>query len=175
MPLRIYNMSKSSRDELFERLADLPKTRPLKSKDLKKAEGEDSSFFVVFDSKEKVYLGAIDGKKANQKGGGDSVKYFPTLRDEWILPACPIVTIDSGAIKFVVNGANIMRPGITKIEGQFAASAIVTVKEEKHGKAIAVGVANLSSEEMSQAQKGSVVENLHHVGDKFWEMLKEIP
>ena len=161
-------MSKSSRDELALKLASVSPNHPLKSKDLKIAEGDDPSLSIVFDENEKIYLCAI-------KKGKDDVFYFPSLKDSWILPSRPTVTVDSGAVKFVVNGANVMRPGITKIDGHFASGDIVVVNEEKYGKAIAVGLAKMSESEMQSAKKGQAVETLHYVGDKFWDMLKEVP
>jgi malignant T-cell-amplified sequence len=170
--MKIYNMSKSSREALAENLGKLPNVPPLRSKDLKIAESEDSLSEVMFDAEEKIYLGF---KRKNTKEDiGPQSAIFPLLRDEWLLPSRPIITVDSGAVKFVVGGANIMRPGITKTEGEFGQGEIVLVKEEKFGKGIAVGRSNLSRSLLEEAKKGAVIENLHYVGDKFWEILKEI-
>ena len=139
--MRIFNLSKSARDELLDNLKKIPNVAPIRSKDLKIAEGDDPSFAVIFDENDKIYLGS---KKKNKDEKGSPEIYFPLLKDAWILPSRPSITVDSGAVKFVVNGANIMRPGITKIEGDFASGDIVVVKEEKYGKAIAVGVDNQS-------------------------------
>jgi malignant T-cell-amplified sequence len=167
-------MSKSSRDELMQELAKMSRNAPIKSKQLKIAEGDDPTIGIVFDETERLYLGTNkQAKGATEKA---ATTYFPLLKDAAILPERPSVVVDSGAVKFVVNGANIMRPGIRKIEGEdFQAGDIVVVKEEKYGKAIAVGKAKLSKSEMEQSAKGPVVENLHYAGDKFWNMLKEIP
>ena len=170
--MRIYNLSKSSREALAANLSRFPGAPAVRSKDLKIAEGDDPLFEIIFDENEKIYLG-FKKKKSKEDIGGDSV-IFPLLRDSWLLPSRPIVTVDSGAVKFVVGGANIMRPGITKIEGEFSTGEIVVVKEEKFGKAIAVGRSKLARADLESAAKGAVVENLHYVGDKFWEMLKEI-
>lgn len=145
------------------KLTKLSVTKPLKTKELKIAEDEVTSLAIVFDESEQLYLGSR----------GDQ-EYFPLLKDECILPILPLITVDSGAVKFVCNGANIMRPGITKIDGEFLKSSLVLVKEEKYGKAIAVGKSLVSSDEMRVAKKGSVIENLHYVGDKYWDMLKQI-
>ncbi len=136
-----------------------------KSKDLKIAESDDGTLAIIFDSNVGLYLGR---KNENKEF------LFPLLKDEVILPKLPTVTVDIGAIKFVCNGANIMRPGITQIEGDFTKSSLVLVREQKYGKAIAVGRALLSKVELESAAKGSVVENLHYVGDRFWEALKEV-
>jgi predicted RNA-binding protein (TIGR00451 family) len=170
--MRIYNLSKSSRDALGENLSKFPGAPSMKSKDLKIAEGDDPLFEIVFDKDAKIYLG--HKKKKSKEEIDSQSEIFPLLKDEWLLPSRPDVVVDAGAIKFVVGGANIMRPGITKTDGEYSAGDIVVVKEEKFGKAIAVGKANLSRPELEAAQKGAVVQNLHYAGDKFWEMLKEI-
>ncbi len=162
--MRTYTLSKSAREDVLEKVSKLTGGRNLKTKELKIAEQEDSSLAIIFDEKEKLFLG--------RKGDAE---YFPLLRDGFILPTLPSVTVDTGAVKFVCNGANIMRPGIMKIEGEFGASTLLVVKEERHGKAIAVGRATVSKSEMESAKKGQVVENLHYVGDKYWDMLKEMP
>jgi len=165
-------MSKTARDELLESLKKFQNVAPIKSKDLKIAEGDDPTIAVVFDENEKIFLGT-KRKHKDEKSGPET--YFPLLKDEWILPSRPSITVDSGAVKFVVNGANIMRPGITKIEGEFGPGEIVVVKEEKYGKAIAVGEATLSKTQMEETKKGAVINNLHYAGDKYWEMLTGIP
>jgi len=170
--MRIYNLSKSSRDVLAETLSKIPNSPTLRSKDLKIAEDEDPLYEVIFSTEEKIYLGF---KKKKTKEEIDSrSEIFPLLRDEWLIPSRPIIVVDSGAVKFVVGGANIMRPGITRLEGEFKFGDIVVVKEVKFGKAIAVGRANLDRRQLEEVKKGAVVENLHYAGDKFWEMLKEV-
>jgi predicted RNA-binding protein (TIGR00451 family) len=170
--MRIYNLSKSSRDALAENISKLPGAPVLKSKDMKIAEGDDPLYEVIFDSEARIYLGFK--KKKNKEEVTKDSEIFPLLKDEWLLPSRPVVTVDSGAVKFVVGGANVMRPGITKTDGQFGAGDILVVKEEKFGKAIAVGRATLGRAELEEAKKGAVVQNLHYAGDKYWEMLKEI-
>ena len=162
--LRVYNLSKTARDEIIESLTKITGSQSIKSHELKIAESDDPNYTIVFDEQEKIYL----GKKK------ESPSYFPLLKDESLLAGRPTITVDSGAIKFVCNGANIMRPGIVKIEGDFQAQDLVVVKEQKYGKSIAVGRVLLSRPELESASKGSVVTNLHYVGDKFWDMLKEL-
>ena len=45
----------------------------------------------------------------------------------------PSVTIDRGALKFVCNGAKVMRPGIINFDS-FKKGEIVVVKDQTHGK-----------------------------------------
>ena len=137
----------------------------VKSKDLKIAESDDGTFAIIFDTKSSLYLGRKNDNKEF---------LFPLLKDEAIIAKLPIVTVDSGAIKFVCNGANIMRPGVTKVEGDFSKSTLVLVREQKYGKAISIGRSMLSKSELEAASKGPVIENLHYVGDRFWEALKGV-
>jgi len=82
------------------------------------------------------------------------------------------ITVDMGAIKFVANGADIMRPGITQIEEGIAAGDPVLITDEKHGKTLALGVAMLDTEAMRAASGGKVIKNAHAAGDRLWEITK---
>jgi malignant T-cell-amplified sequence len=85
----------------------------------------------------------------------------------------PSVTIDRGAIKYVCNGAKVMRPGIMHFDS-FKEGDIVVVKDQTHGKALAVGLALEDSEAAKAMSKGYVRDNLHYISDKIWEAYKEI-
>lgn len=85
----------------------------------------------------------------------------------------PTVTVDMGAVKFVCNGAKVLRPGIVDF-GQFKKGDIVVVKDQSHGKMLAVGMALEDSESAKAMAKGYVVDNLHYISDKIWEAHKEI-
>lgn len=83
------------------------------------------------------------------------------------------VKVDMGAIKFVCNGAKVLRPGIVEF-GNFKKGDIVTVKDQGHNKMLAVGIALEDSEAAKAMAKGYVVDNLHYISDKIWETYKEI-
>ena len=78
-----------------------------------------------------------------------------------------------GAVKFVCNGARIMRPGITKFD-TFKKDDIVIVKDQNYEKSLAAGIALDDSEIAASKLKGYVIDNLHYISDKFWEVHKEI-
>ena len=40
---------------------------------------------------------------------------------------------------------------------------------EKFGKFIAVGQALIANSELNRSDKGSVITNLHYIGDRFWK------
>jgi PUA domain protein len=100
--------------------------------------------------------------------------FVPFLGDEELLKAFPKVVVDMGAIKFLTNGANVMRPGIRSFLGSFQKGDVVVVVDEKHGKALAVGTALVDSSEGETMAKGPVVKNVHYIGDKFWNAVKEL-
>lgn len=84
----------------------------------------------------------------------------------------PQVTVDMGAIKYVVNGADIMRPGITKIDDGIKAGSIVAIVDERHGKPLAIGISKLNTEDMRLAESGKVIQSIHYVNDPLWDFSK---
>lgn len=99
--------------------------------------------------------------------------YLPFLSDAETLAKFPSVMVDMGAVKFMCNGANVMRPGIRSF-GEFESGQIVCIIEESQKKSLAVGRALVSSKEMAEMSKGIVIENLHYISDKYWEAKKSI-
>lgn len=100
-------------------------------------------------------------------------EYLPFLSEPGMLGLFPRVTVDMGAVKFMCNGANVMRPGIRDYS-EFGNGAIVCVAEESRHKFLAVGKALVPSSELDSMEKGEVVRNLHYISDKFWEIGKTI-
>ena len=99
--------------------------------------------------------------------------HLPFLSQKELLEKFPNVMVDMGAVKFMCNGANVMRPGIRSYS-EFEKDQIVCVIEESQHKFLAVGKAMVSSSELETMQKGEVVKNLHYISDKFWEIGKTI-
>ena len=69
-----------------------------------------------------------------------------------MLESFPNVTVDMGAVKFMCNGANVMRPGI-KNHTVFSKDEIVCIVEESQHKFLAVGKSLIDSSEMEQMTK----------------------
>ena len=99
--------------------------------------------------------------------------YVPFLTEVEILKKFPYVMVDMGAVKFMCNGANAMRPGITKFS-EFTKDELVCIVEESQNKFLAIGKSCVSSSEMDNISKGEVVKNLHYISDKYWESGKLI-
>ena len=96
-------------------------------------------------------------------------KMHPTLKLLLNKQILKTITVDMGAVKFITNGADVMRPGITKIEEEIKEGDAVCIIEETHGKALAVGIAMFNAEEMKEKKEGKVVKTIHYVGDIIWK------
>jgi PUA-domain protein len=83
-------------------------------------------------------------------------------------PEHNVVTVDAGAISFVSDGADVMRPGIVEADDSINAGDLVVIAEENHGKVLAVGRARTGGDDMV-GDEGKVVDSIHHVGDDLYE------
>ncbi|HXV66997.1 MAG TPA: PUA domain-containing protein [Nitrosopumilaceae archaeon] len=99
--------------------------------------------------------------------------YIPFLSETEILKKFPYVMVDMGAVKFMCNGANVMRPGITKYS-QFEKDQLVCIIEESQQKFLAIGQSCVPSSELESLSKGEIVKNMHYISDKYWESGKLI-
>ena len=80
------------------------------------------------------------------------------------------VTVDMGAVPYVTNGADVMRPGITDIDESVEQGDFVVITEERHGKPLAIGEALYSSTDIKKMDQGKAILNIHYVGDKMWTL-----
>jgi len=83
-------------------------------------------------------------------------------------PERHVVTVDAGAVSFVSDGADVMRPGITEADEAIADGDLVAINEESHGKFLGVGRAMTDGDDML-GEQGKVVKSIHHVGDDLFE------
>lgn len=83
------------------------------------------------------------------------------------------IVVDAGAIRFVTNAADVMRPGITQIDPSIKKGDIVVIVDENHDRALAIGKAMLDAKEMEEKRSGKVVKNLHTIQDNVWKFEKE--
>lgn len=156
--MKSHNISKSDISEVMDKMTKQWRIELPKAKTLVVHELDDSTSLITGDSITAIRAGEI---------------YLPFLSETGLLEKFPKAVVDAGAIKFVCNGANVMRPGIKKFT-EFQKDDIICVVEEAHNKFLAVGKALISSDEMSTITKGEVVKNLHYISDKYWEAAKLI-
>jgi len=98
---------------------------------------------------------------------------IPTLLFEKALLRLPKITVNMGAVPHICNGADVLAPGIVKIDGIFAADDYVIVVDERHQKPLAVALALVDSHVASSLSRGKVAKNFHYVGDTLWDQLKK--
>ncbi|PSP94249.1 RNA-binding protein [Halobacteriales archaeon QS_4_62_28] len=131
-----------------------------------KVEFDDSDWNVVLVDGDPFVLYV---ESEGQSGDAASAEPFLTVQG---LNAYPpekhVVTVDGGAVSFVSDGADIMRPGITEADDDIEAGDLVAINEESHGKFLAVGRAKTRGDDMV-GDSGKVVESIHHVGDDLFE------
>lgn len=155
---------------------------PLKSKDSKQILAQASEKLKIdleekFGSKalieiveaESAEVLLIEGKPLLFKSG-DAI--FPTLIAADLLSNAPKVVVDMGAVRFVCNGADVMAPGIVRYEGTFGKGDVVLVVDVKHGKPLALGEIQFTSDETKTIKQGPVVKTKHYVSDKIWNAAK---
>ncbi|MBS3139855.1 RNA-binding protein [Candidatus Woesearchaeota archaeon] len=79
------------------------------------------------------------------------------------------VIVDMGAVKFIIGGADVMRPGIVELEEGINKDDLIVVVDQNNKKPLAVGIALLNSDDMRTATSGKVIKNIHYVGDQIWK------
>ncbi len=157
--LKVFLLSKTDTANLFHGLASawpqdlIPKIKIIK----------------VYEIDRDYRLLSSDNFIAAQVGG----LIVPFLGEQESFQHFPSVTIDRGAVKFVCNGAKVMRPGIVDFDS-FKKGEIVAVRDQAHGRALAVGLALEDSETAKAMVKGYVIDTVHYVSDKIWEAYKKI-
>ena len=97
--------------------------------------------------------------------------YYPTV---YLLLKNPVdknyVTVDMGAVKHVLNGANVFSPGIVECDKNIKNGDCVYVRDEKYKKPLAVGIAQMSCEDMLKKEGGVAIKNVHYYGDKIYKI-----
>jgi PUA-domain protein len=135
--------------------------------------GDSAKFFhadmiEVLETNAEITLFLVN-KKPLLMDTGDWV--FPTLKGaiQFPFPERRIV-VDAGAIPYVVNGADIMRPGIVSVTDDVKANGPVQIVDERHGKPLAIGRALLDAPDMRARISGKMCKNFHHVSDEIWNI-----
>jgi PUA domain protein len=105
------------------------------------------------------------------RGDGAAEKAFPTVKA--LLATKPpkrFVTVDMGAIKFVMNGADVMAPGIVEADPAIQPGDAVWIRDERNKQPLAVGEALVPGSAMPRGPKGKAVKSVHRVGDDVWTL-----
>ncbi len=125
---------------------------------------------VKIDREREIYI--VNGLPAFIRIGEE---LYPTVVCvERRMTLLPKVIVDMGAVPYIVNGADVMMPGVVRIEGSFKGGCIVAVSDEKYGRILAVARSLISSDVASEISTGRGFKNIHHVGDVFWKIMKNL-
>ncbi|MCS7145367.1 MAG: PUA domain-containing protein [Nitrososphaerota archaeon] len=125
---------------------------------------------------EDVRLYWLDGLVFAEAGG----MLLPVLNEpanDAVIANLPSLVVDMGAVAKIAGGADVMGPGVVEVRGEFGEGGLVVVRDERHGKALAVCRALVGSVSLQPRSRGKVAENLHHPGDRIWraaERLREL-
>lgn len=142
-------------DEMRDALRDAVGVAPAEDASIEEAEVEDGPDLFLVDGEPLVVR--VDGE------------YFVTVQGALALePDRMLVTVDAGAVEFVTNGADVMRPGVVEASDGIEEGDLVVIVEENHSKPLAVGRALTDGQDML-GDEGRVVESIYHVGDDLWE------
>ncbi|KCZ70575.1 PUA-domain protein [Candidatus Methanoperedens nitroreducens] len=96
-------------------------------------------------------------------------KIFPTVRGALKLnPVQRRVMVDPGAVRFIINGADVMGRGIVEADPSIKEGDLVIVVEQTHGKALSIGKALVPGKDMA-GRTGKAVKSIHYVGDELWK------
>jgi len=146
----------------------------LSKSEIKELNEKIACFGMEFDKKDTVVYVKEDDVEGYVINGQlclilKDARIFPSLR--FIMSSqsvrIPSVMIDIPAVKFIANGADVMRPGIKQIE-DFPEGSVVVVRDEIHKKPIAVAYSDKNSQDLKIMEIGKVLKNLSYVGDRFW-------
>lgn len=100
--------------------------------------------------------------------------FFPTLVSDELLSKMPKAVVNMGAVPHICSGADIMAPGIVYFNGAFDEEDIVVVFDEHHQKPIAITMAFYSVIEAEKLERGKILKNIHYIGDKLWNIIKQL-
>ena len=96
---------------------------------------------------------------------------FPTLRGAILRPfSGRRIVVDMGAVPYMVNGADIMRPGIVSVTPDVKAGYPALAVDESHGKPLAVVIPLYDADGVLALEKGKAAKNIHYVGDELWNL-----
>ncbi len=92
------------------------------------------------------------------------------------LKAYSKVVVDKGAVKHILNGADVMAPGIVSVDLDKVDKLKTCIVVNEDNYVLSAGYFIVTREELEEHLarcRGRVVKNLHYVGDKIWKILEK--
>ena len=157
--MNIRQLSKKRYKEILSKLSEFGiQTSLQKSKNIKSISFKEGDLILVEDHPSIVYVQDL---------------YIPFIGALNKFEGYKKVYVDKGAVRYLINGADIMRPGIVYWE-PFNESNIIVAYVEEYNTPLVIGKSLISSKKLDDVKKGKVILNLHHVKDRFWDIAQEI-
>jgi predicted RNA-binding protein (TIGR00451 family) len=99
---------------------------------------------------------------------------LPTLLFREVLQLLPQIVVNFGAVPHICSGADIMAPGIVRIEKNYKQNDYVVITDERYDKPLALAVSLTDSLNAQSLKHGKIALNMHYVGDGLWIHLKKL-
>jgi len=115
---------------------------------------------------EKFSLILVNGDRTFVMMGDDIFPFLGRLVEDDM--GMKRVAVDRGAIPYVINGADVMRPGIVRCDPTVVVDDLVLIVDDTHGKPLAVGRSLHPADELAGGS-GKGIGVLHYVSDPIWE------
>lgn len=116
---------------------------------------------ILFKNKKHFLINTINLKHTIEH------KYIPHLKSDFV-KNLKTITIDTGAVSFLLKGADMMKPGIVAIDPDIEKGDIVSIIDEVKGLKVGVGSSLYSSNEMNSMKSGKAILTLHYFKDDYY-------
>lgn len=110
----------------------------------------------------------IDNRPAWFRYNGRLVPTVVTLLDYNFLRK---IYVENGAVPNIRKTREVKRVSVVKIEKPIAKAQFVCVVNEKWDRPFAVGVALYSGDDIDKLKAGKIIDVVHSVGDRIWELM----
>ena len=78
------------------------------------------------------------------------------------------IIVDTGAIRFITNGADVMAPGIVYFDQNIVKDSVISIHEEKADSLLGIGISLMDYESFQKTKQGRVIKTIHHLKDDIW-------
>lgn len=162
--MKVNYLSKREAGKLLEKLGGFSWARGIEA-------GRPRSVLRIMEEDFTIYR--ISGHVICERGGA----IFPTVHEEYnreLLDRIPAIVVDMGAVPHIARGADVMRPGVRSVRGDFGEGEVVVVRDERNLKPLSICVALESSGKLGEIEKGRIAKNVHHVNDRIWRLVRDL-
>ncbi len=103
------------------------------------------------------------------KERGDDAEWIPFVDVAREIKMKRIV-IDQPAVPYISGGADVMRPGIVKVDDDIVKDDFVAIVDQKNQIPVAIGKAMFDAPAIISMDKGKAIKTVHYAGDKYWKL-----